>query len=119
MWGMDCFVSLHRAEGFGLTMAETMGMGKAVVATDYSGNLTFMDVNNSRLVKNTLVPIPPGNPPYPTTAHWARPSIRHAALVMRRLRGNPGLVSRLGSRPAAPSSCAILRLRSAWSPRPG
>ena len=96
MWGMDCFVSLHRAEGFGLTMAETMGMGKAVVATDYSGNLTFMDPSNSRLVQNTLVPIPPGNPPYPTTAHWARPSIRHAALVMRRLRGNPGLVSRLG-----------------------
>lgn len=98
MWGIDCFVSLHRAEGFGLTMAETMGMGKAVVGTDYSGNLTFMDATNSRLVKNTLVPIPPGNPPYPTTAQWARPSVRHAALIMRRLKGNPGLVSKLGQR---------------------
>ena len=98
MWEMDCFVSLHRAEGFGLTIAETMGLGKAVVATDYSGNLTFMDTSNSRLVKNTLVAIPPGHPPYPTTAHWARPSVRHAALVMRRLRENPRLVSELGER---------------------
>jgi glycosyltransferase involved in cell wall biosynthesis len=98
MWGLDCFVSLHRAEGFGLTMAETMGMGKAVVATNYSGNLTFMDETNSRLVKNTLVPIPPGHPPYPPTARWARPSVQHASLVMRRLLDNPGLVASLGEK---------------------
>ncbi len=98
MWAMDCFVSLHRAEGFGFTMAEAMGMGKAVIATGYSGNLAFMDDANSRLVRHTLVPVPPGNPPYPTTARWARPSLRHAAAVMRRLHADPGLVARLGER---------------------
>ncbi len=38
----DCYVSLHRAEGFGLTMAEAMYLGKPVIATGYSGNLDFM-----------------------------------------------------------------------------
>ena len=67
MWGMDCFVSLHRAEGFGLTMAETMGMGKAVVATDYSGNLTFMDADQQPAGARTRwCRSRPGNPPYPT-----------------------------------------------------
>ena len=37
----DVYVSLHRAEGFGLGMAEAMKMGKAVIATNYSGNTDF------------------------------------------------------------------------------
>ena len=40
--GCDCYVSLHRSEGFGLTMAEAMACGKPVIATGYSGNLEFM-----------------------------------------------------------------------------
>jgi glycosyltransferase involved in cell wall biosynthesis len=39
----DCYVSLHRSEGFGLSMAEAMALGKPVIATAYSGNLDFMD----------------------------------------------------------------------------
>lgn len=39
----DCDISLHRSKGFGLTMAEAMALGKAVIATRYSGNLDFMD----------------------------------------------------------------------------
>jgi glycosyltransferase involved in cell wall biosynthesis len=46
----DCYVSLHRSEGFGLTMAEAMAWGKPVIATAYSGNLEFMDNDNSYLV---------------------------------------------------------------------
>jgi glycosyltransferase involved in cell wall biosynthesis len=45
----DCYVSLHRAEGFGLTMAEAMALGKPVIATGYSGNLAFMTAENSYL----------------------------------------------------------------------
>ena len=48
----DCLISLHRSEGFGLTMAEAMSYGKPVIATGYSGNLEFMNVNNSMLVKS-------------------------------------------------------------------
>ena len=45
----DCYVSLHRSEGFGLTMAEAMLMEKPVIATGYSGNLDFMTHENSFL----------------------------------------------------------------------
>ena len=38
----DCYISLHRAEGLGLTMAEAMSLGKPVIATAYSGNMDFM-----------------------------------------------------------------------------
>ena len=50
----DCYVSLHRAEGFGLTLAEAMAHGKPVIATGYSGNLTFMNDGNSYLVPYKL-----------------------------------------------------------------
>ncbi len=46
----DCYVSLHRSEGLGLTMAEAMACGKPVIATGYSGNLEFMTQDNSHLV---------------------------------------------------------------------
>ena len=46
----DCYVSLHRSEGFGLTLAESMALGKPVIATGYSGNTDFMTPANSYLV---------------------------------------------------------------------
>lgn len=58
-----CYVSLHRAEGLGLGLAEAMYLGRAVISTGYSGNLEFMNENNSLLVAYGLVPVPPGNYP--------------------------------------------------------
>ncbi|RMZ58151.1 glycosyltransferase family 1 protein [Chryseobacterium nematophagum] len=51
----DVLISLHGSEGFGLTMAEAMSYGKIVVGTGYSGNLDFMNVNNSFLVQYDFV----------------------------------------------------------------
>jgi hypothetical protein len=48
----DAYVSLHRAEGLGLTMAEAMALGKPVIATGYSGNLDFMDDDVAFLVRH-------------------------------------------------------------------
>lgn len=79
----DCYVSLHRAEGFGLTMAEAMYLGKPVIATGYSGNLDFMTTENSFLVKHRLVPIGPEAAPYPSDGEWAEPDVDHAAELMR------------------------------------
>ena len=36
MAACDCYVSLHRAEGYGLTMAEAMAAGRPVIGTGYS-----------------------------------------------------------------------------------
>jgi glycosyltransferase involved in cell wall biosynthesis/SAM-dependent methyltransferase len=79
----DCYVSLHRAEGFGLTMAEAMYLGKPVIATGYSGNLDFMNRENSFLVDHTLVAIGGQAPPYPSDGVWAEPDVEQAGQLMR------------------------------------
>ena len=79
----DCYVSLHRSEGFGITLAEAMVLGKPVVATGYSGNLDFMTPDNSYLVDHRLVKVGEGAPPYPPDADWSEPDVDHAARLMR------------------------------------
>jgi glycosyltransferase involved in cell wall biosynthesis len=81
----DAYVSLHRAEGLGLTLAEAMAVGKPVVATGWSGNLEFMDVANSYLVRYDLVQIERDVGPYRRGQVWAEPSVDHAAELMRRV----------------------------------
>lgn len=94
----DCYVSLHRGEGFGLTMAEAMALGKPVIATAYSGNLEFMTAENSFLVRYELEQIPPGCDPYPAGALWAAPDIDQAAELMRRVVEEPEEARARGSR---------------------
>jgi len=80
----DCYVSLHRSEGFGLTIAEAMYLKKPVIATGYSGNMDFMDMNNSFLVKYKLIDVEPNAyPPYSKGYVWADPDVEHAAELMR------------------------------------
>lgn len=94
----DSYVSLHRSEGFGLTMAEAMASGKPVVATAYSGNLEFMTEGNSLLVPYELRRIGTGYDPYPEEASWAEPDVTVAAESMRRLFEDPEFGRRLGQR---------------------
>lgn len=96
----DCYVSLHRSEGFGLTMAEAMYLGKPVIATGYSGNLDFMTTENSLLVDYELVAIGAGAPPYPPDGEWAEPSVEHAAELMRLVYDDPPAAAALGGRAA-------------------
>jgi glycosyltransferase involved in cell wall biosynthesis len=79
----DCYVSLHRSEGFGLTLAEAMYFGRPVIGTGYSGNLDFMTRENSYLVDHTMEAIGPGSEPYPAEGEWAEPDLDHAAHLMR------------------------------------
>src|SRR6185295_5916841 len=60
----DCYVSLHRAEGTGLTMANAMAAAKPVIATGWSGNTDFMDASNSLLVRFDLVELDRDIGPY-------------------------------------------------------
>lgn len=79
----DCFVSLHRSEGFGLGLAEAMLLGKPVIATGYSGNLDFMTRENSLLVDYEMTEIKEDRPIYTRGNVWADPSVAHAAALMR------------------------------------
>jgi hypothetical protein len=79
----DCIVSLHRAEGFGLVLAEAMLLEKPVIATGYSGNLDFTTPSTAFLVSYELQRVGPENPPYPEHCFWANPRIDDAANQMR------------------------------------
>lgn len=85
----DAYVSLHRAEGFGLTLAEAMALGKPVIATGYSGNLDFMNDDNSYLVKWSPALVGGDSKIYPATGRWAEPDIDDAARLMRHVHDNP------------------------------
>lgn len=91
----DIFLSLHRAEGFGLMLAEAMYFGKPVVATGYSGNLDFQDESCALLVPWRPVPIPPGSGPY--TGTWAEPDLDAAASCLRTLQESAAVVERTAS----------------------
>lgn len=82
---VDCYVSLHRAEGLGLGMAQAMSLGKPVIATGYSGNLEFMNPENSLLVNYNLVEIENDVGPYEKGYFWAEPDLEHAAELMRKV----------------------------------
>lgn len=94
----DAYVSLHRSEGLGLTMAEAMLLGKPVVATGFSGNVDFMDESNSLLVGYRLRKLGWPIPPYDAHLQWAEPSVEHAAQHMRRLYDDPAWGRELGYR---------------------
>ena len=82
----DAYVSLHRAEGLGLGLAEAMALGKPTIATGYSGNLEFMNEGNSLLVDYRLVPVAPGEYLVDDERFvWADPDIESAARHMRTL----------------------------------
>jgi SAM-dependent methyltransferase/glycosyltransferase involved in cell wall biosynthesis len=85
----DCYVSLHRSEGFGLTIAEAMALEKPVIATGWSGNLDFMTINNSFLVSYTLRTLESDYGPYKAGNTWAEPDLDHAAQLMREVSLNP------------------------------
>lgn len=97
----DAYVSLHRAEGLGLGMAESMYLGKPVIATAYSGNMEFMSADNACLVPYTLVPVKLGEYPYNAGQVWADPVVAAAAAWMLRLVNEPALSRELGVHAAA------------------
>ncbi len=82
----DCYVSLHRSEGFGYGPAEAMALGKPVIMTNYSANTEFAKPDNCLLVDAALVPVEQGEYLYWTPGMvWADPDIGQAAAHMRRV----------------------------------
>lgn len=86
----DVLLALHRSEGFGLNLAEAMLSQRAVIATNWSGNLDFMDATSAALVDYKLVPVndPQGIYRMPG-ARWAEPSLDSAVAHLRALANDP------------------------------
>ena len=97
----DCFVSLHRAEGFGLALAECMYLGKPVIATDWSGTTDFVGPGRACPVRCSLVTLEKTHGPYTKGQTWAEPDIDHAAWWMQQLHGDPALARRVGEQARA------------------
>lgn len=94
----DCFVSLHRAEGFGRGMAESMYLGLPVIATGYSGCMDFMTPDNALLVDHALVAVEEGEYPFWEGQVWADPDVDGAVRHMLQLVDDPALGRSLGRR---------------------
>jgi hypothetical protein len=78
----DCFISLHRAEGFGRGAGEAMFLGRLALATGWSGNLDYMNNENALLVNHSLVPLVDGQYPFGEGQVWAEPDIDHAVALV-------------------------------------
>jgi glycosyltransferase involved in cell wall biosynthesis len=83
MASVDCFVSLHRSEGFGLGMAEAMFLGKPVIGTAFSGNTDFLTGETGYPVPYQMRAVEQGEYPYSAGNSWAEPDVRIAAEMMR------------------------------------
>ena len=83
MAGIDCYVSLHRSEGFGLGMAEAMALEKPVIATAYSGNAEFVTQSTGFPIPFTLKPVRPHEYVHAGDQVWAEPDEDACSAAMR------------------------------------
>lgn len=104
----SCYVSLHRSEGFGLTIAEAMARALPVISTNYSSTTEFLDERTGWPVPYELVAVGNGNYPYPAESLWAEPDLDAAAAAMREVAENPDEAARRGRAARA----HVLRTRS-------
>jgi glycosyltransferase involved in cell wall biosynthesis len=100
MAAADCYISLHRSEGLGLGMAESMYLGKPVIATAYSGNIEFMNSENSCLVPFHMIDVGPEEYFGWKNQSWAEPDIGAASQYMMALAKDPALKNQIGVKAA-------------------
>lgn len=82
---VDVVVSLHRAEGFGLVLAEAMLLGTPTIATNWSSNTEFMTKETSCLVDYKIVELTEDMGLFRKGNYWAEPDVEQAAMYMRKL----------------------------------
>ena len=88
MSSIDVYVSLHRAEGFGLTIAEAMLKQKPVIATNWSANIEYMNSESACMVDYKIVELKESVYPFKAGSKWADPNISEAASYMKMLYEN-------------------------------
>lgn len=87
----DAYVSLHRAEGFGRTIAEAMLLERPVIATAWSGNADFTTPETAFAVDGKLVPVREGEYIFWEGQEWCEPDHEAAVWAMRECVANPAL----------------------------
>jgi glycosyltransferase involved in cell wall biosynthesis len=107
----DVMLALHRSEGLGLHLMEAMSLGKVVVATGYSGNMDFMNPDNSCPVPHRLVPVTSTEASFALEVGrpgqvWAEPDVAAAAAQLRALAGDASRRRELGARATATMAAA-------------
>lgn len=107
----DLLLSLHRAEGFGLALAEAFLADVPALATGWSGNLEFMDEIPELLVDYSMVSVKdPAGIYRSRDLLWAEPDIDAAARKLRELADAPELRRKLANR----GKIAVEALAAAW-----
>jgi glycosyltransferase involved in cell wall biosynthesis len=94
----DSYVSLHRAEGFGLGMAEAMTFGRIVIGTGYSGSADFLTDETGYPVPYKLRPLEAHEYPWSRGQQWAEPDQDAAVEIMRQAVANPAEGKQRGER---------------------
>ncbi|AOS60912.1 FkbM family methyltransferase [Actinoalloteichus hymeniacidonis] len=92
----DCYVSLHRSEGFGLTVAEAMMLELPTISTDYSSTTEFLNSEFGWPIPHTMTTVGPRCEPYQASAIWAEPDLDAAAKAMREVADDPAEGRRRG-----------------------
>jgi FkbM family methyltransferase len=90
------YVSLHRSEGFGLTVAEAMARALPVISTDYSSTTEFLDERTGWPIPCTITKVGKNCFPYHEDAVWADPDLDAAARAMREIADDPAEAARRG-----------------------
>lgn len=95
---VDAFVLPSRGEGWGYPYMEAMTMGLPTIGTRWSGQLGFMDDNNSLLIDiDGIVPVDPSMPPFFHGHNWAQPSVSHLKKLMKQVFENRQAAKMLGN----------------------
>lgn len=105
----DVFMSLHRSEGFSLGCAESLALGKAVVATDFGGTRDFVTQETGYPVAYREVAVDVADYPGGGGSHWAEPDIEHAAAILRSIYDDPASVA-----PKARAGYALLKRNNSF-----
>jgi len=79
----DAYVSLHRAEGFGRTLAEAMLLNKPVIGTGFSGNVDYLSDDTGFVVPYKLRRVRKSEYPFAEGMSWADPDLAAAAAHFR------------------------------------